>query len=406
MNSKSEQKAPLTRLQEVSLKRLQDFIHHETTAGLILVAAAAAAIAFYNIEYLRNYYDGMLQAIATVAIGDVGISKPVVLWINDGLMAVFFFLVGLEIKREVLEGNLSSRDQIILPALCAVGGMAVPALVFSFFNWGDAKLMEGWAIPAATDIAFALGALSIAGKRVPPSLKVFLLTLATLDDLGAIVIIALFYTSHLSVTSLALAGVAVVVLFHLNRLHVSQTAIYVGVGVAMWVFVLKSGVHATLAGVILALMIPLNRKDGKPFTSALEEGIHPYVTFFILPLFAFANAGLPLDGFSAHKLVENLPLGIAAGLVLGKPLGILLASVLAVTVGLARLPEGCNWLHIIGAGSLAGIGFTMSLFIGGLAFDSPELMAEVRVGVVAASVISALIGVGILMLAVRRSRAS
>jgi NhaA family Na+:H+ antiporter len=385
--------------------RLLAFIHHETTAGLLLVVAAVAAIAAYNIEDLRIYYDGMLQTKATVAIGDLGISKAVVLWINDGLMALFFFLVGLEIKREVLEGNLSSRDQIVLPALCAVGGMAAPAIVYSLFNWGDAKLMEGWAIPAATDIAFALGALSLAGSRVPPALKVFLLTLATLDDLGAIVIIALFYTTNLSVLSLAGAGAALVVLFHLNRMHVSRTAIYVLVGLAMWVFVLKSGVHATLAGVALALMIPLRRKDGTPFISALEEGLHPYVTFLILPLFAFANAGLPLDGFSAAKMGETLPLGIAAGLVVGKPLGILLAAVLAVLTGVAKLPERCNWLHIAGVGCLAGIGFTMSLFIGGLAFETPDMMAAVRVGVIAGSVVSTVLGIAVLMLAVRRQPA-
>ena len=385
--------------------RLLAFIHHETTAGLLLVLAAAAAIAAYNVEYLRTYYDGMLQTKATVAIGDLGISKAVVLWINDGLMAVFFFLVGLELKREVLEGNLSSRDQIVLPALCAAGGMIAPAVIYSLFNWGDPKLMSGWAIPAATDIAFALGALSLAGSRVPPALKVFLLTLATLDDLGAIIIIALFYTTNLSVVSLAGAGAALVVLFHLNRMHVSRTAIYVLVGLAMWVFVLKSGVHATLAGVALALMIPLRRKDGTPFISALEEGLHPYVTFLILPLFAFANAGLPLDGFSAAKMGETLPLGIAAGLVVGKPLGILLAAVLAISMGAAKLPERCNWLHIAGVGCLAGIGFTMSLFIGGLAFDAPDLMAAVRVGVIAGSVISTAVGIGILMLAVRRQPA-
>ena len=388
-----------------SQSRLLAFIHHETTGGLFLVLAALAAIAAYNIESLKTYYDAWLQAKATVAIGDLEISKAIVLWINDGLMAVFFFLVGLELKREVLEGNLSSRDQIILPALCAVGGMLVPALVYSIFNWGDPTLMAGWAIPAATDIAFALGALSLAGSRVPPALKVFLLTLATLDDLGAIIVIALFYTSNLSVVSLAGAGAALAVLVVLNRFHVSRPAVYVLVGLAMWVFVLKSGVHATLAGVALALTIPLNKRDGSPFVHALEEGLHPYVKFLILPLFAFANAGLPLDGFSAAKLGESLPLGIVAGLVVGKPLGILLAAVVGVKGGFARLPEGCNWLHVAGVGCLAGIGFTMSLFIGGLAFSGPDLMAAVRVGVIAGSVISTALGVAILLAAVRRQPA-
>ena len=383
--------------------RLHAFIHHETTAGLILVGAAAVAIAAFNVEALRPLYEGLLQAKTTVAIGSIGLSKPLLLWINDGLMAVFFFLVGLEIKREVLEGNLSSRDQIVLPFLAAIGGMAAPAAVYSFFNWGDTALMRGWAIPAATDIAFALGALSLAGSRVPPALKVFLLTLATLDDLGAIVIIALFYTSGLSVLSLMLAAAALALLVVLNRFKVDRTAIYVCAGIALWIFVLKSGVHATLAGVALALTIPLTRRDDSAMLHGIEESLHPYVKFAILPVFAFANAGIPLDGFAVAKLSEPLPLGIAAGLVAGKPIGIMLTTALAVAVKIARLPEGCTWLHIAGVGCLAGIGFTMSLFIGSLAFDGPELQTAVRAGVVAGSVLSTAIGVGILLVAARRN---
>ncbi len=383
--------------------RLNAFIHHETTAGLILVLAALAAIAAYNMEALRPFYDGLLQTPVSVAIGSLALAKPLLLWINDGLMAIFFFLVGLEIKREVLEGNLSSRDQIILPAVAAMGGMAAPALVYSYFNAGDAELMRGWAIPAATDIAFALGALSLAGGRVPVALKVFLLTLATLDDLGAIVIIAVFYTVNLSLLSLVLASAALLVLLCLNRLHVDRTALYLIAGLALWIFVLKSGVHATLSGVALAMMIPLNRRDGSPFIHQLEEGLHSYVKFFILPLFAFANAGIPLSGFSLEKLSETVPLGIAAGLVIGKPVGIVLAVFAAKATGLARLPEGCNWVHVIGVGCLAGIGFTMSLFIGSLAFESSELTTAVRVGVITGSVISTLLGVAILLLAPRGS---
>ena len=384
--------------------RLQAFIHHETTAGLILVAAAAIAIIAFNIDGLRPIYETALQTKLTFAYSTLDLSKPLLLWINDGLMAVFFLLVGLEVKREILEGNLASRDQVVLPALAAVGGMAAPALVYSYFNFGDAMLMRGWAIPAATDIAFSLGALSLAGSRVPPSLKVFLLTLAALDDLGAIIIIALFYTSELSAPALMLAGAALVVLFTLNRMHVSRTAIYVLVGISLWVFVLKSGVHATLAGVALGLMIPLRRSDGEPFVHALEEALHPWVKFLILPLFAFANAGIPLDGFGMSQLAQTLPLGIAAGLVIGKPLGILAATGLAVSTGLARLPEHSRWGHMVGVSCLAGIGFTMSLFIGSLAFEGPELATAVRVGVIAGSVASALIGVGIL-LAVARPKA-
>ena len=379
------------------------FIHHESTAGLILVVAAIAAILAFNIEAVRPLYDAFLEARGTVAIGDFGISKPLLLWINDGLMAVFFFLVGLELKREVVEGNLSSRDQIVLPALAAVGGMVAPALIFTLFNWSDAALMKGWAIPAATDIAFALGALSLLGTRAPLSLKVFLLTLATLDDLGAIIIIALFYTSKLSIISLIGAGVALAGLVALNQFKVTRTGPYLVLGLIMWVFVLKSGVHATLAGVTLALTIPMSRSDGTPMLHAIEEALHPYVKFLVLPVFAFANAGLPLDGFVASKLTETLPLGIAAGLVIGKPLGILLFVFVAVRSGLATLPQGCNWWHLVGVGCLAGIGFTMSLFIGGLAFEAIEYQEKVRVGVVAGSVISTLLGVALLFFASRRT---
>jgi NhaA family Na+:H+ antiporter len=379
--------------------RLQAFIHHETTAGLILVLAAVAAILAYNTPSLRPVYDGFLRAPVSVAIGGHGLAKPALLWINDGLMAIFFFLVGLEIKREVLEGNLSSRDQFVLPAIAAIGGMAAPALIYGIVNVGNPELRGGWAIPAATDIAFALGALSLAGSRVPVALKVFLLTLATLDDLGAIVIIALFYTAELSVLSLALAGAALLALLILNRLGSDRTALYVFAGIAMWVFVLKSGVHATLAGVALAMMIPLRRKDGSSFVHDLEEGLHGYVKFLILPLFAFANAGIPLDGFGFARLSETLPLGIAGGLVLGKPLGILGAVAVATRYGVARLPEGCAWRHLVGVACLAGIGFTMSLFIGSLAFASPELTTSVRVGVIAGSVVSTILGVSILMTA-------
>ncbi len=381
--------------------RLLAFIHHETTAGLLLVLAAAAAIVIYNVPALQPGYDAFLNLPVSVNLGGLALAKPAVLWINDGLMAIFFFLVGLELKREVLEGNLSQRDQIVLPALAAIGGMAAPALVYLFFASGDPEITRGWAIPAATDIAFALGALSLAGKRVPVALKVFLLTLATLDDLGAIIIIALFYTSELSTLSLVLAAGAIAVLIVLNRLHISRTALYVFVGFAMWVFVLKSGVHATLAGVALGLFIPLNRKDGSPFIHAIEEGLHPYVKFLILPLFAFANAGIPLAGFSFANLIQPLPLAIGAGLIIGKPVGILAAVTLARVTGLARLPEGCTMVHMLGVGCLAGIGFTMSLFIGSLAFEQDSHMNAVRVGVIAGSLLSTVLGLLVLRLLTR-----
>lgn len=379
---------------------LTRFINHEATAGLILVFAAVAALVFTNIGYAESY-DYFLELPVSVQIGNIGLSKTLIHWINEGLMAIFFFLVGLEIKREVLQGNLSSREQIILPAMAALGGMLAPALIYAYFNLGTSSI-GGWAIPAATDIAFALGALALIGSRVPLSLKVFLLTLATLDDLGAIIIIAVFYTSDLSLVGLGLAGIAFACLVILNRLRVDRTAPYLFFGLAMWVFVLESGVHATLSGVALAMTIPLLRSDGSSFIHALEEGLHPYVKFLILPLFAFANAGIPLAGLSMDSLTSPLPLGIAAGLVFGKPLGILLAVTACVSLGFAKLPERATWTHVTGVGCLAGIGFTMSLFIGTLAFDSPSQIDAVRVGVIAGSIISTLLGLAILWLGSRK----
>jgi NhaA family Na+:H+ antiporter len=281
--------------------------------------------------------------------------------------------------------------------------MLAPALIFVFFNRASPETLGGWAIPAATDIAFALGALALVGTRVPLSLKVFLLTLATLDDLGAIIIIAIFYTSDLSLIGLGLAGIALACLIILNRLRIDRTAPYIFFGFAMWVFVLKSGVHATLAGVALAMTIPLLREDGSNFIHALEEGLHPYVKFLILPLFAFANAGIPFTGLSMDLLTSPLPLGIAAGLVLGKPIGILLAVIACVSMGFAKLSERATWTQMIGVGCLAGIGFTMSLFIGTLAFDTPAKIDAVRVGVFAGSIISMLLGLAILWLGSRKS---
>jgi NhaA family Na+:H+ antiporter len=378
------------------------FINHEATAGLALVAAAAAALVLTNIGFAETY-DYFLELPASVNIGPIGLEKTLVHWVNDGLMAIFFFLVGLEIKREVLQGNLSSREQITLPAIAALGGMVAPALVYAFFNLGNTETMRGWAIPAATDIAFALGALALVGSRVPLSLKVFLLTLATLDDLGAIVIIALFYASDLSLIGLGLAGVAFACLIVLNRLRIDRTAPYLFFGIAMWVCVLESGVHATLSGVALAMTIPLSRNDGSGFIHALEEGLNPYVKFLILPLFAFANAGVPLAGVSLEALTSSLPLGIAAGLLIGKPLGISLAVFACVSLGLAKLPKRANWLHVIGVGCLAGIGFTMSLFIGTLAFNTPAQIDAVRLGVIAGSVVSGLLGLTILWLGSKKT---
>ena len=377
---------------------LQRFLAIESAAGFILIGAAALALVVSN-SGLSDLYQAFLDLPVTVRVGALKLDKPLLLWINDGLMAVFFLLVGLEIKRELREGELSSLQRALLPAVAAVGGMAAPAAIYVLFNLGDATALRGWAVPAATDIAFAVAVLSLAGPAVPTALKAFLVALAIIDDLGAIVIIALFYTAELSMLSLALTGVSLVILFVMNRLHVGRTAPYVFVGLVMWVCVLKSGVHATLDGVALAFMIPLRRRDGSDFVHELEEALQPYVKFFILPLFAFANAGIPLDGFNPHRLAESLPLGIAAGLALGKPLGIIGAIALATRQGLARLPEGCTWRHVIGVGCLAGIGFTMSLFIGSLAFESHDLATSVRVGVIAGSLVSTILGVTILVTA-------
>jgi NhaA family Na+:H+ antiporter len=329
-----------------------------------------------------------------LTIDGAGISKPLLLWINDGLMAIFFLLVGLEIKREVVEGELSSVRKAALPAIAAAGGMAVPALMYAVLNWGDPQTMRGWAIPTATDIAFAVGVLALMGDRVPASLKIFLLALAILDDLGAIVIIAFFYTDNLSALSLALAAVALGGLIALNRAGVTRRAAYVVFGVFLWVCVLKSGVHATLAGVALALAIPLDARDahGESPLRSLEHSLHPWVSYAILPLFAFANAGVSLSGISLASLMEPLPLGIAAGLFVGKQAGVMGAAWIAVRVRAVTLPDGVTWQHFYGTALLTGIGFTMSLFIGTLAFDDPAFANSVRIGVLGGSLLSALAG--------------
>ncbi len=332
----------------------------------------------------------------SIGIGALTLEKSLHHFINDGLMAVFFFLVGLEIKREMLEGNLSEASQIVLPAAAAIGGIIVPSGIYALLNWNDAMALRGWAIPSATDIAFALGALALAGTRAPMSLKVFLLTLATFDDLAAIIIIALFYSAELSTFALSGAACCIAALAICNRAGVERGGVYVLIGLLMWLFVLKSGVHATLAGVALGLLIPLKRHDGSGLVHDFEESIHPYVKFLILPLFAFANAGLPLDGFSLTNLTQGIPLGIAAGLFLGKPIGIMLTCAAMVMLGLARLPDGANWRQMLGVSFLAGIGFTMSLFIGTLAFTDPAVGAHVRIGVVAGSILSIIAGLAIM----------
>lgn len=384
-----------------TLSRIQAFMKLEASAGLILMGVALTAMLAAN-SPLAALYDGILGTNIRVGIGSFEISKPALLWINDGLMAIFFFLVGLEIKREVLTGELSSFDKAVLPVLAAIGGMAVPALVFVAMNRGLPANLTGWAVPTATDIAFALGILALLGTRAPVALKVFLLAVAIIDDLGAIVIIAVFYTSELSTNALTLSMLGFALAVALNRMGVQRVAPYLIIGVFMWVFVLKSGVHATLAGVLIALTIPLKEKDGeKALLYRLEHDLHPWVAFLILPVFAFANAGVSLTGLSLDDLTQPLPLGIAAGLFLGKQVGVFGATWIAVRSGLARLPEGVDWRHIYGVACLTGVGFTMSLFIGSLAFGAGDTMNAVRLGVISGSILSGLLGYAVLRSAAR-----
>lgn len=370
---------------------LQEFIAQETSAGIILFCAAVAAMVAVN-SALNPHYLAFLDIPVAIQFGGFEIAKPLALWINDGLMAIFFFLVGLEVKRELMEGQLSSVEQASLPLIAAVGGMALPAAVFVYFNWSIAENINGWAIPAATDIAFALGVLALLGKHAPVSLKILLLAIAIIDDIGAIIIIALFYTAEVSSTSLMLAGVGTAILFAMNRMGVVRIAPYVLVGAFLWVCVLKSGVHATLAGVVAALAIPLNAKDGSSPLKHLEHILHPWTAFLVLPIFAFANAGVALAGLRISDLMAPLALGIAAGLVVGKQLGVFGFMFLATKVGLVQRPAGVSWLQLYGLACLTGIGFTMSLFIGNLAFVDPEQIETVKLGVISGSVISGVLG--------------
>ncbi len=374
-------------------------VKHEAAPGILLVIATIAALTVANSGV--SWYGAMLETNAIVGIGAWTLSKPLLLWINDGLMAVFFLLVGLELKREVLFGELSDVKKVILPVFAAIGGIVVPSGIYAIINWGDPIAMNGWAIPAATDIAFALGVLAVLGSRVPVALKILLTSIAVLDDLAAIVIIAIFYTNQLSILSLGFAGVALMGLFALNRCHVKTIAPYVLVGLVLWVAVLKSGVHATLAGVALAIFIPTGRKDTHSSTAAyrMEHGLHPWVAFGILPVFAFANAGVTLKGLSPMMIFEPVPLGIALGLFVGKQIGIFSGSWLAVKSGLAKLPDQVGWREVYGLAALCGIGFTMSLFIGSLAFEGgsgPDYAVDDRVGILTGSFFSALLGILVL----------
>ncbi|CDY78025.1 Na+/H+ antiporter NhaA type [Caballeronia glathei] len=372
---------------------ISDFLKLESAGGLLLMAAAILALICSNAP-LRYAYDDMLKMPVELRFGSFEIAKPLLLWINDGLMAIFFLLVGLEVKREVMEGELSTPAQVVLPVAAGLGGMVVPALIYVLVNRGNGMVLNGWAIPTATDIAFALGILSLLGKRVPVSLKIFLTAVAIADDLGAIVIIALFYTAELSLPMLLMAAIAIAVLTALNWRKITRIAPYIVVGVILWIFVLKSGVHATLAGVAVAFAVPLKTTEvhGHAPLHRLEHGLHPWVAFGVLPIFAFANAGVSFAGITPSALAEPLPLGIAAGLFVGKLIGVCGACAALVPLGLARLPEGANWRQMVGVAALCGVGFTMSLFIGSLAFEGPEFYTPLRLGVIAGSTISGITG--------------
>lgn len=372
-------------------------------AGLLLAAAAVLGVLSENIAALRPLYDGFLTTNVTVAVGELKIAKPLLLWINDGLMAIFFLLIALEIKREVYEGALSTWKRAALPVYAAIGGMLIPALIFlSIVGW-DSDEAKGWAIPAATDIAFALGVLSLFGKRVPAELKTFLLALAVVDDLGAIVIIAIFYTSKLSVAALMLAVLAGIGLFALNLSGVKRFTPYVLLGIILWVCVLKSGVHATLAGVALGFAIPLKAdREGRSPAKAAEHGLHPWISFLVMPLFAFANAGVPLEGLSVELLLAPLSLAIMLGLFVGKQIGVFGFALASIKLGLAERPTKASMLQLYGVCLLAGIGFTMSLFIGALAYVDPEHQTLVRIGVLSGSILSGVAGALILAFAKRR----
>jgi len=386
---------------------IKEFLQLESAGGIVLIIATVLAMIAANTP-LQHWYKMLLDLPLAVSIGNFAIDKPLLLWINDGLMAIFFLLVGLELKREIIEGELSKPSQIVLPLIAAVGGMAAPAAVYAWFNLDNAMFLSGWAIPTATDIAFALGVLSLFGNRVPSALKLFLLALAIFDDMGAIIIIAIFYSTDLSLLSLGIAGAMLAVLFLMNRRGVTRISAYLLPGFILWIAVLKSGVHATLAGVAIAMFIPLKTPgDVLSPLRRLEHDLHPSVAFGILPLFAFANTGVNVSGFGIDTLLASVPLGIMAGLFVGKQIGVFLLSALAIKLRLVDLPRGVTWLQLYGVSVLCGIGFTMSLFISSLAFHQKgiELAVDERIGILLGSALSAILGYVVLNIGLPKTSA-
>ena len=382
-------------MQNQSTSYITEFFELESAAGILLMLSAVLAIILAN-SFLAPYYQLLLSTPVEVRVGALEIAKPLLLWINDGLMAVFFFLVGLELKRELIEGELSDKRNIILPGVGAIGGMFVPAAIYLYLNSNDTTAMKGWAIPAATDIAFALGVLMLLGPRVPNSIKLFLTSLAIFDDIGAILIIAVFYTAKISLLSLIIFFLCLPILFVLNKRNVVSKSPYLLIGLIMWVAMLKSGVHATLAGVVLAFFIPIRSKADPEYSplKSLEHDLHSIVAFFVLPVFAFANAGISLKGVGLEQLFHSVPLGIALGLFFGKQIGVFGFCFLIIKTGLVRLPKGISWLSLYGTSALCGIGFTMSLFIGSLAFEETgvNLLFDERLGIIFGSLAAGVFG--------------
>lgn len=386
---------------------IKQFLKLESSSGILLLIVTVLAIVATN-SPLAGYYNDFLSVHFSISLGTVGLDKPLLLWINDGLMATFFLLVGLELKREMLQGQLRGISNVILPAVAAIGGIVVPALIYLVFTHQNPIEAKAWAIPTATDIAFALGVLSLFGSRVPLTLKLFLTALAIIDDVGAISIIAIFHSNNLSVLSLSLAAVIIVSMILLNKFRVRSIVPYALLGLILWVCVLKSGVHATLAGVVVGFIIPLNREEGEHESPLeyLEEKMHPWVAYLVMPLFAFANAGVSFSGINIKVLFSPVVLGIVAGLFIGKQLGIFLFSWVLVKLKLAKLPEGCDWLQLYAVSLICGIGFTMSLFIGSLAFsDLMHYQIQVRLGVIIGSLISGVSGGLLLVYALKNKRA-
>ena len=385
---------------QIISKSFKWFFKLEAASGLILLFAAILALVISN-SNLSNYYFDTLNKYIFIGINNFGLKLSLIHWINDVLMAIFFFFVTLEIKREFLQGELSNTKQALLPVIAAIGGMVVPALIYVFVNFGDGETLNGWAIPSATDIAFSLGVLSLLGKRVPLSLKVFLTALAIIDDLGAIVIIALFYSGDLSIKYLSLMLFAFITLMVINKLNIKKFLPYLIIGIFLWDFTHNSGIHATIAGVLLAMVIPHRNKE-KDFSLLIkiEHAISPYVAFGIMPLFAFANAGVSFEGLSLASLLNKVPLGILLGLFLGKQLGVFVFSYVSIKMKIAQMPNNSNWINFYGVGILTGIGFTMSLFVGNLAFaENVQYIDGVKIGVLTGSLLSTLTGYFLILLA-------